>query len=770
VSTLTVNLTTPTTSDASREATTVRSRVSLAIVVLVATLCNTVNLTNNDLGNLYYSAAVKSMMQNWHAFFFASFDASGFVTVDKPPVALWIQTISAKIFGFNSLSLLLPEAIAGILAAALLYHMVQRRFGTLPALIAGIVLALMPVSAAVNRDNTVDAILVLVVLGAAWALLNAAEEGSLRWLLLSAVLIGIGFNVKMLEAYLVVPALALVYLVGAPISWRKRFTHLLIAGVIMAVVSLSWVVIVDATPADQRPYVGSSQTNSEIELAFGYNGIQRLLGNVFRRGPSNAAPTAATREANGGFFSGETGTPGFSRMINTQLGGQASWLLPLALIGLLGSVWGITGGTISRAVSTLRRRERSPDNDRAPAIRSQGQTMLMALRQMWNEFVCGRMTPQQQSWLLWSFWFLTCAGFFSVAEFFHAYYLSIIAPAIAAMSGVAIVTLWHDFRSNGWRSWLLPFALVLTAALQVHLLSGYSDYGWITPVVLIVTIASAALFLFLRIARLPLAQSWAKQINTLAAKIPAHATMVALLLSTVALLIAPAAWTIATINKGGNQMLPTAGPTQNLFGGLSVFGNTGGNRTSNNRSGNNITRNTLGGAFGGQSQANDGLIKYLEENKGNAKWIVATTSAQNAESLIISSNEAVMALGGFSGNDPILTTDKLAQLVKNGQIRFFLLQSGFGRQGGFSPDQIDELPPQFQDVIDEFGGRSPGGAGGFGGFSTTSALTQWVTSNCKAVPQSAWESTGGQAGGNSGFLSGAQQLYDCGSLTTTAQH
>src|SRR5271165_2136997 len=258
--------------------------IGFAATLLVAAITNLYNLSSNGYGNQFYAAAVKSMSLNWHNFFFASFDPAGFVTVDKPPVALWFQVLSTKIFGYSGLSLLLPQAIAGVLAVALLFHMVRRRFGDVAGLVSALMLAIMPVSVVVSRDNNVDGILVLVMLCAAWAVLKAGETGDLRWLLLCAFLIGVGFNTKMLEAYLVVPALALVYLLGAPISWRKRFSHLIIAGAVMVVFTLSWSVIVDSTPASQRPYVGSSQTNSELNLAFGYNGIQRLTGNLFGRG------------------------------------------------------------------------------------------------------------------------------------------------------------------------------------------------------------------------------------------------------------------------------------------------------------------------------------------------------------------------------------------------------------------------------------------------------------------------------------------------------
>ncbi len=303
-------------------------RVALGVVMLIAILCNFAGLTNNGYGNLYYAAAVKSMTQSWHNFFFVAFDPGGFVSVDKPPVALWIQAASARIFGFSSLSLLAPEAIAGVLAVLLLYHMVRRTFGVGAGLLAALALAIAPVSVVVNRDNLLESILALTVLGAAWAMLRAAETGSLRWLLLSAALAGVGFNVKTLEAYLVVPALGAVYLFGAPLPWRARLLHLLAAVAVLAAISLVWITAVDLTPASARPFVGSSTTNSEFALTFGYNGITRLTGQ---------STTGAGGP--GAFFSGETGPAGIWRMFDTQIGSQVSWLIPLAMFALLAGIW-----------------------------------------------------------------------------------------------------------------------------------------------------------------------------------------------------------------------------------------------------------------------------------------------------------------------------------------------------------------------------------------------------------------------------------------------
>ena len=237
-------------------------------------------------------------MDNWHNFFFAAYDPGGFVTIDKPPVGFWFEVASAKLFGFNSFSILLPQALAGVLSVLLLYYLVQRHFGVVAGLLAALALALSPISIVTNRNETIDSTLALALLIGAWAVLRAAETGKLRWLLLSAVIVGIGFNIKMLEAYLVVPAFGLLYLLAAPKSIWMRIGHLALAGLVLLAVSFSWIAAVDLTPASQRPYVDSTQDNSELSLALGYNGIERLLGQFgrgqFGRGQRPPTPPPTT--------------------------------------------------------------------------------------------------------------------------------------------------------------------------------------------------------------------------------------------------------------------------------------------------------------------------------------------------------------------------------------------------------------------------------------------------------------------------------------------
>jgi 4-amino-4-deoxy-L-arabinose transferase-like glycosyltransferase len=648
-------------------------RLALGGVMLVSIFMNFYQLGQNGFGNLYYAAAIRSMLDNWRNFFFVSFDPGGFVSIDKPPLGFWLQAASAKIFGFTPFSIFLPQALAGVLSVLLLYYLVRRHFGAVAGLLAALALAISPISVLTNRNNTIDSTLVLVMLLGAWAVLRAAESGKLRWLLLCAVFVGLGFNIKMLEAYLVVPAYGLLYLLAAPRRIWVRIAHLAVAALLLLTISLSWAVAVDLTPAASRPYVGSSQDNSEISLALGYNGIQRLLGQFgFGGGNSGSTSRNTTRQFppvgtgsgtfNGGNFpqpgaggtgqspqnlgnggggsSGmfNTGNPGLLRLFNEPLGGQIVWLLPMALLGMLVLAW--------------QRRPR--------------------FREDW----------QQQSLILWGTWLLTMAVFFSVATFFHQYYLSTFALAICALFGIGVVVMWQDYRRSGWRGWLLPLALLLTALEQIHIIVSDPSWGtWLIPLIAI-PCALAAVILFA-----------ARLVPRLRHNVRVLAP--ALCLGLLALMLTSAVWSTIPVLANEASMLPVAGPSGQYAGGL-----------------------------GGSSTTNTALIRYLQAHRGSAKYLVAVVSSNEADSIILETNQPVMALGGFSGSDPILTTTQLAALVKSGAVRFFLLNGS--------------------------GGAGPGGSG-------QGALITWIKQHSTVVSSSQWQSSS-KSSISSGFGS-AEQLY-----------
>jgi 4-amino-4-deoxy-L-arabinose transferase-like glycosyltransferase len=232
--------------------------LAIAVVVLLAAALRFSNLDSLGYANHYYTAGVKSMLQSWHNFFYVAAEPGGSVTIDKPPVGLWLQAISAYFLGVNGFSVLLPQLLAGTISVIVLHHLVRRSFGPVPGLVAALALAITPIVLATDRNNTIDSTLILTLLLAAWAFIKATETGRLRYLLLGAMLVGIGFNIKMLQAYLPLPAFYALYFLGSAEKIGRKVGKLALASVLLFVVSFSWAVAVDLTPTDQRPYVGSS--------------------------------------------------------------------------------------------------------------------------------------------------------------------------------------------------------------------------------------------------------------------------------------------------------------------------------------------------------------------------------------------------------------------------------------------------------------------------------------------------------------------------------
>ncbi|WP_461144462.1 ArnT family glycosyltransferase [Salinifilum aidingensis] len=389
-------------------------------------------------GNTYYSAAVRSMSQSFENFFFGSFDAAGVITVDKPPMALWLQVLSVHLLGFNAVAVLLPQALAGVAAVFALHRTVRRWAGEHAALLAALVLALTPITVVINRDNNPDTLLVLLVLLAAYALTRALDsQRSTAWLALAAFLVGCGFLTKMLQAWMVLPAFIAAFLVGSRSSWPRRALDLGAAAVVLVVSSFWWVAATALWP-EPKPWIGGSSDGSAWDLVFGYNGFGRVLGGR-GQGP-------------GGGFSGE---PGALRLANEQLGGQISWLLPLCLLVLL-------------AVGASGLRHRAAGRER----------------------IAG--------WVLWGGWFGTLVLAFSFASgTVHPYYTTMLAPAVGAITGAGTVRFWRWYREPRGASWLLlPAATAVTAAWAFALVARDPDWhGWAGYLALALAAAAVALLL-----------------------------------------------------------------------------------------------------------------------------------------------------------------------------------------------------------------------------------------------------------------------------------
>jgi 4-amino-4-deoxy-L-arabinose transferase-like glycosyltransferase len=396
-------------------------------------------LGSSGWANSYYTAAVQAGTHSWKAWFFGSFDSSSFITVDKPPAALWVMGLSARPFGVNAWAILVPQALMGVASVGLLFASVRRTFSAEAGLLAGAVLALTPVAALMFRFNNPDALLVLLLVAAAYATVRALEVAGTRWLLLAAALVGTGFLAKMLQAFVLVPVLALVYLCCAPTTLRRRFTQLLAAGATLVVASGWWIAVVMLWPGS-RPYIGGSQTNSVLELVWGYNGLGRLTGN--ETGSVGGA-------ANG---SGRWGATGLTRMFNSAYGGQISWLIPAALVLLATLLW------LSR---------------KAP-----------------------RTNQQRAQVLLWGGWLLVTGLVFSLAKgIIHEYYSVALAPAIGGLVGIGAVALWKH-RTRLVARVALATSLAATAIWAAVLLGrSASWHPWLRPTVLVVGLGVAAALL-----------------------------------------------------------------------------------------------------------------------------------------------------------------------------------------------------------------------------------------------------------------------------------
>ncbi len=589
--------------------------LTLGSVVLTAGALRFVNIAALGYANHYYSAAVEAMMQSWHNFFFAAAEPGGSVTVDKPPVGLWFQVLSARIVGLNTLGVLLPEIIAGLLSVILVYYLVRRWFGHAAGVIAGLVLAVTPVVVATDRNNTIDSILIFTLLLAAWAFIRATETAKLRYLLLGTAIVGIAFNIKMLQAYLPLPAFFALYFFGAKKKLLPKLGNLTVATLLLLAISFSWATVVDMTPATQRPYVGSSSSNSEMSLIFGYNGLDRLIGMRFGRGAPSLSSFISgllqtpsnVRGGFGGGFGGGTGRPGLLRLIVPPLSKETSWLLPLGLFAAL--------------LLAFRTRLRWP------------------------------VAAQHQALVLWGGWLITGAVFFSIAGFFHEYYLSMLAPPLAALVGIGMIELWHLRDKRPRIALVLLIAGAgLTLGEQYVTASAFALPWWLPVAVLFVAVGALML--------VPVFQ----QIKPVA--VAGYMFVVA------GLLLTPAIWSgLTTLNSSANQSLPSA------YGG---------------RPSGPLNR--------GASIVDQQLLNYLIPRTQNTKYLMAVPSSMQGADYVIATGRPVLYMGGFMGQDHVVTSDDLAKLVASGQVHYI--------------------------YWDARGGR------GFGG---QSEISNWVTSQCTPV-------------------------------------
>jgi len=666
-------------------------RLALAGVLALSAVLNTHRLAQNGYANIFYSAGVKSMLRSLHNFVFASFDPGGLVTVDKPPLALWVQVTSAKLFGFSPLSLLLPEAIVGVLTVALLYRLLNRSFGPVAGLSGALALAVFPSFVAVSRDSGVDPVLILLMLLACGAALRAIETGRWRTLAWSGVLVGLAFNTKTLAAYLVVPGIALAYVVCAPGSISRRVTQLLTAGLVMVAVSTIWLAFVDLTPASKRPYVGSSTNNSEVGLTFEYNGFGRVKGQVggpghipvgngafvtgHPRSVSHRTPTSPATAGNRRVPLRATPLPtrakhpsvllpngrerepipfggpiGPFRLFGLGLGDQGGWMLPFAFFGLL---------TVALLALTGKGRRpslpgRVPPHSAGRERGSQASTpALLARSRRWPFGTLpgglGRAHSLEDrvglgvldrsrlaATLVFGGWFLVEAAVLSLSKgIVHPYYISALAPGAAAMTGagVAVFVELARSRQRDWRLVLIPCAIAATVIVQVVLLHRVHYMHWFIPLLVAGAAVGAGVLLTLR-----------------------RLAPAAMALTFALLLVAPTAYATTTWLAPVEGTFPAAGPARATgAGGVGVSGR--------------------------DLHVDLALLRYVSAHGPSSRWAILTDASDTAAPFILLGLNAG-ALGGYGGTDPVLDGRGLARLVSRGQARYVVLGGEYSTRGG----------------------------------------------------------------------------------------
>ena len=477
-----------------------RVNPELVGLLVLAGVLNLWALSTNGWANEYYSGAVRSMASSWHAFLYGALDSAGVMTVDKPPAALWVQALSVRVFGFNSWAMLVPQALMGVAAVGLVYDLTRRRFGRAGGFVAGAVLALTPISVAVARHNNPDMLLVLCVVLGLWALVRGLEDGRVRWLVLAGAAVGLGFEAKMGAALLVVPAMTVAWLWAAP---RNRWRGLFGGGAALAVVGGAWPLLMALTPASSRPWISGTSDNSIWSLIFGYNGLGRLDGQAGGPGGMAGGPGGG-----GGMFGGETGV---LRLLNESLGGQAGWLLGFALVA----------GVALVVSSRLRR----------------------------NDPVTGWILAVGGS-------ALTAAVAFSFASgIFHPYYVSELAPLIAALVGAGVV---RFSQGDLLARIAAPLAIAGGVITEIVVLRDNPDsLPWLAPVLVVAGVATAAV---------------------LAYGVSPRVGRAAIATALATLLIAPAAWSFQTLGHATSGTFPAGGPATagGGFGGGPGGGGRGG--------------------------------------------------------------------------------------------------------------------------------------------------------------------------------------------------
>lgn len=606
----------------------VSTMLLVAPVLLVAAALRCWRLGAHGFDNLYYAPAALSMGSDWHHFWFAAFDPAGFLAIGKPPGAFWMQALSVRLFGFNGFAIHLPQTTAGVLSVLLVFLLARRVTSAPGAAFAAMIAAVTPASIAADRSNLADSWLLFVLLGAAILILSASDTGSMRRLVLGSALVGVAFLTKFMAAFVALPTLFLTYAFTAPIAFRRRLAHLGVASVVVALTSLIWPAAVDLTPSARRPYIAETNDNSMLSLAFGFQGLGRVLNRTSPAmggeppsglrpgdrgpGPETASPERApgrngppSRSSAPGHppgsgqsspaITGHGGAPGLLRLANRDMAGHITWFLPVVLVGALAAI----------------------------VRRCQAKN--------WRQ-------PHRDA-LFWTIWILTFAAVFSLPQtFIHSYYLALLAPAVAVLAAIVAASLW-SMLERGRRSVVLPVAAVaLTLLWHLRILGFYPPWAhWLVPALSVACLASVVGLL---VARTPLIRRSA------------------LVLAGAAAFVSPLLWAATPALAPVGRMVPIADPA------LLEYQNTA-------------------AAKGAQSTHLPALIRFLQANHKGERFLLAVRDIHWAAPVILETGEAVMAFGGYYGHEATLTTEEFARMVSAGDVRYVLVATNqMGAMGG----------------------------------------------------------------------------------------
>jgi 4-amino-4-deoxy-L-arabinose transferase-like glycosyltransferase len=626
------------------------ARGSLIALLAATAVLYLWGLSASGYANSFYSAAAQAGSENWTAWFFGSLDGGNSITVDKPPVAIWLMALSVRLFGLSSWSILAPEALLGVASVGVLYagvrrsllgwrgglgqtHPLTERGAHWAALAGAAVFALTPAATLMFRFNNPDALLVFTMVLASYFTVRATEHASRGWLALAGVAIGFGFLTKMLQAFLILPALVVAYAIAAPATWRKKITDLLVAFAAMLASAGWYVAVVELTPASLRPYIGGSQNNSLLELIISYNGLGRITGNE-------------VGSVGGGGGGGMSGSTGILRMFEGVSGGMVSWLIPAALV--LGA-----GGL----VLAFLHRSRSTVPTAGPHAQTPSQSLAGGL-------------------VVWLGWLVVTAGVFSfMAGIYHDYYTVALAPAIGGAVALGGAALWAN-RGRLAARLLLAATSAGTGLWALILLQQagglYTVLGW---TVFAVGLASG------------LAMVWID-------RLPRMLATVTLTAAVAAGLAGPYAYSVNTAATAHTGSIVTAGPVTG-FGRGGGRGGTGGQpptgtgaptRTGTGTTTGGVPTTGTAGAGGLLNGANTSteLVNLLSQDAASYTWVAAAVGSQNAASYQLATGDAVMAIGGFNGSDPSPTLDEFKADVAAGKIHYFLGGTLGGPQNGGS--------------------------------------------------------------------------------------